>query len=334
MDTQMTALPPVAPLNEMLREQLTDRRQRLQVATAREGYDPDFGRLLAEVDAALLRYEKGTYGICEECHEAIEPECLLADPLMRVCLGDLTVKQRQSLEDDLELAATIQLGLLPKKDRAAGFAEIDFVYQPAGIVSGDYVDIIPHDGEVYFILGDVSGKGMAASLMMSNLHAMFHSLVPLGLPLTELMARANHLFAQSTLASQYATLICGKISAAGEVEFCNAGHLPPVVIRNGEATLAESGALPLGMFCETSFDCTSLKLEAGDTLMLYTDGATEANDHFGGEFGIDRLLDSVVGLNETGPEYVVRNTHGAIESFRGHADRNDDLTLLALRFAG
>ena len=165
MDSVQAVLAPAATaeLDGMLRDELLNRRGRLEIAKSQNGFDP-----------ALQRFENGTFGLCEECHDPIEPERLLADPLMRVCLGDLTTKQRQALEDDLELASEIQNGLLPRPQAEADTWKVDFVYEPAGIVSGDYVDVIRHDGELYFILGDVSGKGMAASLLMSNLHAMFH----------------------------------------------------------------------------------------------------------------------------------------------------------------
>jgi sigma-B regulation protein RsbU (phosphoserine phosphatase) len=331
MDAQMK-MAPVPHMDAMIYDQLTDRRERLEAASVQVGYDADFARLLGEVDAALMRFEKGIYGFCEECHDPIEPERLIADPLMRVCLGDLTAKQRQSLEDDLELAASIQNGLLPKTDFLTHFTHVEFAYQPAGIVSGDYVDLIPHDGELYFILGDVSGKGMAASLLMSNLHAMFHSLVPLGLPVPELMARANHMFCESTMANQYATLIAGKVSETGEIEFCNAGHLPPLIIKNGEITELGSGGLPLGLFCDSNFAATCVRLERAETLLLYSDGVTEANDHTDAEFGIDRLKESIKGSSE--PDDLVRRALGAIENFRGSAAKNDDLTLMALKFVG
>lgn len=336
MDSAQTALAPAATaeLDSMLRDQLVDRRQRLQTARAQVGYDVDFTRLLDEVDAALQRFEKGTYGICEECHDPIEPERLLADPLIRVCLGDLTDKQRQSLENDLELASVIQNALLPKTDFVSNFVNVDFVYQPASIVSGDYVDVIPHDGELYFILGDVSGKGMAASLLMSNLHAMFHSLVPLGLPLQELMSRANHLFCESTLANQYATLIFGRINERGEVEMYNAGHLPPIVVKNGENATLDSTGLPLGLFCDSNFAASCVKLDTGDALLLYTDGVTEAVDRDEKEFGIDRLLQSINGAGDYEPSILLRSCLEAVEGFRGNAVKTDDLTIMALKFAG
>lgn len=336
MDSVQAVLAPAATaeLDGMLRDELLNRRGRLEIAKSQNGFDPDFTRLLNEVDAALQRFENGTFGLCEECHDPIEPERLLADPLMRVCLGDLTTKQRQALEDDLELASEIQNGLLPRPQAEADTWKVDFVYEPAGIVSGDYVDVIRHDGELYFILGDVSGKGMAASLLMSNLHAMFHSLVPLGLPLHELMERANRLFCESTLANQYATLICGKINTAGEVEMCNAGHLPPVFINNGEKEALDSTGLPLGMFCDSNFSASCVKLDSGDALLFYTDGVTEATDERGQEFGFDRLLHSIDGSVDGDPGELLRSCHSAVENFRGNAVKTDDLTLLAVKFSG
>jgi sigma-B regulation protein RsbU (phosphoserine phosphatase) len=254
--------------------------------------------------------------------------------LMRVCLGDLTDKQRHSLEDDLELAAVIQNGLLPRTDFVSNFANVDFVYQPAGIVSGDYVDAISHDGELYFILGDVSGKGMAASLLMSNLHAMFHSLVPLGLPLHELMSRANRLFCESTLANQYATLILGKINDKGEVEICNAGHLPPVIVKDGENVKIDGTGLPLGLFCDSNFAASCVKLNGGDTILLYTDGVTEAVDLSEQEFGFDRLLETLKDAFQHDTAKLVRNCLASVDGFRGTAARHDDLTIMALKFAG
>jgi phosphoserine phosphatase RsbU/P len=331
---QVSMAPAGVEFDAVLHEQLVDRRERLQVARSQNGLDPDFSRLLSEVDAALMRFEKGTYGLCEECHDPIEPERLLADPLMRVCLGDLTDGQRQALEDDLELASVIQNALLPKTDLGSEHWQVDFHYQPAGIVSGDYVDVIAHDGELYFVLGDVSGKGMAASLLMSNLHAMFHSLVPLGLPLHELMGRANHMFCESTLSNQYATLVFGKINTKGEVEICNAGHLPPIVVKSGENITLDAAGLPLGLFCDSNFAASCFRLDAGETLLLYTDGVTEANDHTEEEFGIERLLESVNGSYSGAPAELVRNCVSAVDTFRGSALRNDDLTILAVKYAG
>src|SRR4029079_7679404 len=151
----------------------------------------------------------------------------------------------------------------------------DFVYQPLGPVSGDYCDIIPAGDDLFFILGDVSGKGMAASLLMSSLHAIFHTLVPLGIELDQMMKRANSLLVESSLSNQFATLVCGRASADGRVEIVNAGHLPPILIKNGMMGELNFSGLPLGMFHETEFSISKINLNRGDSLLLFTDGVTE-----------------------------------------------------------
>ncbi len=330
--TQMMELSPVAPLDAMLREQLLDRQQRLRDAQFDNGPDIDVSRLLNDVDAALLRLEKGTYGMCEECHDAIEPERLIADPLIKLCLGDLTQKQLNAIQDDLQLAAEIQKRLLPQSAMASDFWEVDFAYHPAGVVSGDYVDVMQHNGDVYFILGDVSGKGMAASILMSNLHAMFRALIPLDLELCDLMSRANRIFAESTLANQYATLILGKMNPNGEIEMCNAGHLPPIIVGGERSVELDSTGLPLGMFSDSSFVSSGVKLISGETLLLFTDGVTEANDAAGAEFGTDRLRASINGSAAGHPTDLLQTCVNAVAAFRNGALRNDDLTMLALKY--
>jgi sigma-B regulation protein RsbU (phosphoserine phosphatase) len=130
---------------------------------------------------------------------------------------------------------------------------------------------------------------------MSNLHAMFRSLIPLGLELCDLMSRANRIFAESTLANQYATLILGKLNGKGEVEMCNAGHLPPIIVGGEKSVELDSTGLPLGMFSDSSFISSGVKLAPDETLLLFTDGVTEANDQTGAEFGVDRLRASING---------------------------------------
>ena len=332
VQVQMSKSPSV--FDSLLHQQLEERLDKIRRVSLERGANPELNRLLGEVDAALERFEKGTYGICEECHTPIEADRLLADPLMRVCLDDLSEKQQRALESDLQLAAQIQDGLLPKTRTSTELWEADFVYQPAGIVSGDYVDLIPHNGDLFFILGDVSGKGMAASLMMSSLHAMFHSLIPLGLPLTELMSRANHLLCESTLANQFATLVCGRADSTGEVEIVNAGHLPPIVVRKGEHLEVNSAGLPLGMFCDVKFESSKLSLGPEDTLLLYTDGVTEAASPDGSEFGVERLLETANGGTVREPASIVSGCLRAVEEFRGNTLNTDDLTIMALRFSG
>ena len=318
----------------VLREQLLDRQTRLREARKENVVDLEVLRLLDAVDAALQRFDKGTYGLCEACHDAIEPERLIANPLITLCLGDLTQKQLDDIQEDMRLASEIQRGLLPKDDLSCEFWEVDLAYHPAGVVSGDYVDVVRHDGHLYFMLGDVSGKGVAASILMSNLHAMFRALIPVGLELCDLMSRANRMFAESTLANQYATLVLGKINARGEVEMCNAGHLPPLIVGGDRSIELDSTGLPLGMFCDSQFVSSGVKLTPNETLLLFTDGVTEANNPDGSEFGIERLRNSINGSAYGRPTELLQTCVDAVAAFRGGAIRNDDMTMLALKYTG
>lgn len=319
-------------LEAAVRDQLVERRERLEGAARSNGDWFEFAELIGQVDAALARLDDGTFGKCEVCDGEVEPERLLSDPLVRVCLGELSDKERQALETDLELAAAIQHGLLPKMALGHGSWRTDFIYQPLGPVSGDYCDVIPVGDDLYFILGDVSGKGMAASLLMSSLHAIFHSLIPLGLGLEEMMARANHLLVESSPANQFATLVLGKAARDGELEIVNAGHLSPLLIKNAIAGELNHAGLPLGMFARTHFASSKVQVDRGDSLLLFTDGLTEAVDENGTEYGIRKLFEAVNGNGWKEPGELLRK---CLEHHSGHcgsARRSDDLTMLALTF--
>jgi sigma-B regulation protein RsbU (phosphoserine phosphatase) len=148
------------------------------------------------------------------------------------------------------------------------------------------------------------------------------------------MSRANRLFSESTLANQYATLIAGRINANGEVEMCNAGHLPPIVVGGDKSFEMAPSGLPLGMFCDSAFVSSGVKLEAGETLLLFTDGVTEANDSAGEEFGTERLRASINGSTFGHPTEILQTCIDSIAAFRNGANRNDDLTMLALKYIG
>ncbi len=275
-----------------LREQLEIRQSRLKASANGALQTESIAKLLREVDSALDRMAKGTYGICEACHDSIEKDRLLADPLMQYCIDHLTADQRHALQDDLDLASKIQQALLPPKNfRAAGY-EAHYFYQPLGAVSGDYCDLIPHENggaDLFFAIGDVSGKGVAASMLMTHLHAMLRSLTTVGLPLDQLMDRANRVFCESTLAGQFATLVCGRARHTGEVELSGAGHPPVLLVRKNGVTTIESAGVPLGMFCDGQFTVQKITMEPGDCLVLYTDGISEMRNSSGMEYGTHNL---------------------------------------------
>ncbi|MGO8796638.1 MAG: SpoIIE family protein phosphatase [Candidatus Sulfotelmatobacter sp.] len=312
-----------------LHNQLEERKRRLQAAIALAPPKAGLASLLREVDSALERMAKGTYGLCQECHETIEQDRLLADPLVCYCLDHLSASQRAALQRDLDLASQVQRNLLPQVNLQAGGWETSYHYSPFGPVSGDYCDLIPSDGHLFFVLGDVSGKGVAASMLMAQLHALFRSLTAMGLPLGQMVTQANRIFCESALAGQYATLVCGQAQPSGEVEIHNAGHVPAIIVGRGGVLRIESTGLPLGMFHEFDFSATRLHLEAGDTLFLYTDGLSEAR-RLDDEYGTDRVVHLVRQQAARRPPELIA---ACLDDLRAFADGPtlDDLSLLAIQ---
>jgi sigma-B regulation protein RsbU (phosphoserine phosphatase) len=322
----------VAAIEPLLREQLIERRQKLQNAAPVFHRPAELTQLLKEVDAALERMEMGTYGLCEVCHAPIETERLIADPLIRVCLGDLTPNERRALEEDLELAAQIQTGLLPSHTQKIDGWEVAYHYQPAGAVSGDYCDLIrAEDQSLHFVLGDVSGKGVAASMLMAHLNAMFRTLISINLPLEKMVERISRVFCESTLPTQYATLVYGRADGNGEIEICNAGHLPPLLVKGDSITSLPSTGLPIGVFSTESFTTNRVKLDKDDTLFLYTDGLSESMDGDGREYGIDRLSMFLKDNRSQAPDSIISSCRQELHTFAGGRAPSDDFTVMAIR---
>jgi sigma-B regulation protein RsbU (phosphoserine phosphatase) len=316
-----------------LRTELEQRRERLHEALHSPAADASLSELLTAVDTALSRIDQGTFGRCETCHDAIEAERLLADPLVRFCLDHLTTAEQRALESDLSLAARIQRALLPKPGLTPKGWDVRYHYQPAGMVSGDYCDLFETDGGLLFMLGDVSGKGVAASMLMSHLHATFRSLAEAGLPLDRMVEDANRIFCESTLAGQFATLVVGRAAHDGSVEFVSAGHLPVLHIRGDGATPNDSTGVPLGMFCDTRFPVHRLALAHGDTLFLYTDGLTEARNRAGAEYGLQRIRALATRHTRIEPAGLISKCLEDLLSFGEGLKQTDDLTLLAVQRA-
>jgi phosphoserine phosphatase RsbU/P len=315
---------------DFLQGQLEERKRRLEAVVASAPENASLTGLLREVDSALDRMAEGTYGLCLECHDSVETDRLLADPLVRYCLDHLTQQGRAALQRDLDLASQVQRNLLPQQGLRVGAWETSYHFAPLGPVSGDYCDLIPCDGQLLFLLGDVSGKGVAASMLMAQLHALFRSLAGMCLPLCQIVPYVNRFFCESALAGQYATLVCGMAKSTGEVEIHNAGHCPAIVIGSGGVSRLESTGLPLGMFLETEFAATHIQLETGDTLFLYTDGLSEASNETD-EYGVDRVMALVGQHAARQPAQMIAACLDDVRTFTNGNPSFDDMTVLAVR---
>jgi sigma-B regulation protein RsbU (phosphoserine phosphatase) len=321
-----------AYLNQ-IREQLVLRRQSLETAlTHHENHQ--MMHLLQEVDQALHKLEAGTFGVCQNCHESIEVDRVMADPLVTFCLGCLTPSQQRALEHDLELAARLQTGLLPPDKTSLDGWETAYHFRPARVVSGDYCDVISDGkGGLHFILADVAGKGISAAMLTSTLRAVFRALIPTADCVGVLLEQANRLFCESAMSGQFATLVFGHITAMGDVKLVNAGHLPVLIARESDVDVLESTDLPFGMFCSQQFTVQQTQLHPGDTLVLYTDGMCEAQNAAGEELGLQSLREFIRERKMREPCVVVEDCRSLLDNFRGDGERLDDETMLAVQFA-
>lgn len=306
---------------ERLREALPDNRNREQLQD-----------LLHEVDAALERMEAGTFGICETCHDAVESDRLLFDPLCRNCLDHLSAAEQRALERDLDLAFQVQSGLLPKAGLAAKGWSMAYHYRPAGPVSGDYCDLIRLDDDTsLFLLGDVMGKGVAASMLTAHLHAIFRSLSSPTGSIHELVAKANRVFCDGTLSSFFATLVCGRLDRDGHVEVCNAGHCPPLHFHDGTVFQLESSGLPLGLFRDAEYTSYHRKLSTGDGLVIHSDGLSEAFNGEGSQYGTERPSQLLRRQRSNSPDQILTTLLNDLGEFRTNAPVTDDLTIMIIR---
>ena len=318
-----------------LRGELDRRRERLLQAVT-DLPEERVADLLRQVDAALERLETPDWGLCERCHEPVESDRLEADPLLTICLDCIPPAERRALEQDLAGAARVQRALLPPPELDRDGWQTAWLWEPKGAVSGDYVDVTGHDGEdgaPGLLLGDVSGKGVAASLLQSHLHALFHALAEPPSPLGEILARANRLFCQATDSASYATLVAGRLAADGSVSLANAGHPRPLVADRRGVRPVEGAGLPLGLFCEAEYEQRELRLAPGDTLLLYSDGWTEAATERG-EYGVGRAAAALARAARLPLPELLAACRDDMEAYLGGAARFDDLTLLAVRRSG
>lgn len=315
-----------------LRPRIIERRARLEsvAGSLPAEYLSD---LLAEIDSALQRIDNGSFGLCETCHDTIERDRLESNPLLRFCLDHLTEPEQRAHEQDLALATQIQTALLPRQHLTAGDWETHYRYEPAGVVGGDYCESVPsaHGDGLFFALGDVSGKGVAASLLMTHLSAILRSLLSLDLPLAEMMSRANRLFCEGSPATHFATLAAGR-AIGGDIELCNAGHCRPLLLRNnGETEQIDATGLPLGLFCEGRYAVRRFRLRPGDTLTLYSDGITEAQDADGNTYEEARLLACLRAHAGRDAVAMADGIMRELGAFRGALPPHDDVTLLLVR---
>src|SRR5688572_13840239 len=243
--------------------------------------------------------------------------------------------EKARIEHELKIAAEIQKALLPEGSHSGPFFQSAGTSVQARAIGGDFFDMqdMP-DGQFGFLVGDVAGKGPAAALLTSKIMGIFSAFASVGDSPSEVVDHINKVLTKRAIDARYATLLYGQLEANGKLKFCNAGHNPPLVFGSGGLRRIESGGMPVGMFEFAPYAGDETELKPGDTLVIYSDGVTEAHNLAGDEFGEARLIEVIERYSRGSAEIVLEQIISAVKEFALGAEQYDDVTALVVKYTG
>jgi sigma-B regulation protein RsbU (phosphoserine phosphatase) len=243
------------------------------------------------------------------------------------------IVERERLQRELELCRQIQTEMLPHASLRLGPTEVKGISIPAREVGGDFFNYFElPDNQVAVLVGDVSGKGISAALLMANIQATLRARLPLESNLAKLTAAIDREIEESTPSGVYATLFIGILDPlAKTLRYVNAGHHPQFLIRGGGIETLSSGGMPVGLFAGRGYIERTVQLADNDLLFFYTDGMVEVENETGEMFGTERLEALLRSHREQGVDTLLERIETNVRQFRGAAEPFDDVTIMALR---
>ncbi len=263
--------------------------------------------------------------------EAIGNTAIVAIENSRLYLQELEV---QRMESELKIAAQIQRGLLPVDVSIAPELDIAASAATSKMIGGDYYDVIRLDEDrVLFAIADVSGKGVPAALLMANVQAALNVLARLHLPLHTLATRLNELVCENTEPEVFVTMfLCVINTSLQSIEYVNIGHNPQILLHGNDLELLTEGGIVAGVIPHPpEYRCGVGSLYSGDTLVLYTDGVTEARNGLT-EFGLSALVDVVRAVRAEPASKIVDAVTAAVHNHSQRKELDDDTTLLIIKY--
>jgi sigma-B regulation protein RsbU (phosphoserine phosphatase) len=245
----------------------------------------------------------------------------------------LALVQMERMERELQLGREIQSELLPPAPDGLSGVAIAAMSIPCYEVGGDYYDFLPLPGEeLGVVIGDVSGKGVGAALIMSSLQAALRVAGPIEDDMAMLLSRLNTFLFQATRGRKYVTFFYGRYTpSTGLLRYVNAGHNPPFVVANGRVEILGSTGKPIGILPDSRYDTASITLPPGATLILYTDGLNEATNGDDEELGNERLATLVRETSEGDVDSMPGRMLAAVTAFEAGTPPTDDKTIVVLR---
>jgi sigma-B regulation protein RsbU (phosphoserine phosphatase) len=242
--------------------------------------------------------------------------------------------QSAALERQVQMAADVQQRMIPQKAPTLPGIDLSSVYVPCYELGGDFFDFIPlPDENLGLAIADVSGKGVPASLIMASVRAFLRAQVDNVYYLYEVVHRINLMLTRDTKLGEFVTLFYGVLDSRNlRFTFCNAGHVPALLLRDGEVTELFGDNMVLGVSAEETYKQSLIELKRGDLLLLYTDGLPDAMNFDQERFGRQRVIDAFR-EGGTSAEIVAQNILWKLRTFVGLAKRTDDVTMIVLRIA-
>jgi sigma-B regulation protein RsbU (phosphoserine phosphatase) len=243
--------------------------------------------------------------------------------------------EKQRMEQELQLGREIQSRLLPSPPVDVFDTQLAALSLPCYEVGGDYFDFLElPDGDLGLAIGDVSGKGVGAALIMSSMQAALRVAAPIETDMARLMTRLNALIYRSARGRKYVTFFFARYTpSTGVLRYVNAGHNPPYVVTADGLTELGSTGRPVGILPEATYETRTVELPPGATLFLYTDGLNEAADPDEEEFGNDRLRELFIAAHADDAAAIAPRVLEAITTFERGAKATDDKTIVVLRRA-
>ena len=236
-------------------------------------------------------------------------------------------EEARRYQQELSIAASIQQRLMQVKIPEVPFARMRPKNLQCKEIGGDFYDAVNTKDGLAVVLADVSGKGVSAALLASSLQAMIYSHLIAGLSLTDVVTAVNRFIADKMGGEKYATLLLVRLQRDGELEYVNCGHVPPLLVCNGEVMRPPHGNVPVGLLAEARFESASCQMKSGDRFILVTDGVTEAENP-GGDFFEDSRLEAAAAKSPT-----LEGIFSAVTEFCAGNPLSDDCTVVELSYA-
>ena len=249
----------------------------------------------------------------------------------------ISTEKNERLEGELHIARTIQMAMLPKVFPPFNDHPDLNVYgmvNPAKEIGGDLYDFFLRHDKLFFCVGDVSGKGVPAALVMAMTHSLFRNITAHEENPAAIVSEMNKALAEENTENMFLTLFLGVLdSKTGALDYCNAGHNPPVIMKNGEWRKVDCLAnLPLGVELDFPFEAQTTQMAYNDVLFLYTDGLTEAENGNHVQYGEQRMMQRLSAVTDSRPREIIERMQASVEAFVDGAQQSDDLTMLAIRY--